>query len=214
MERINMHRRLLSILHCCCWAFFILASWCSGQEAPRYAGIDKDGVVLLPNGWRLTPAGEQVALTDLPLNILVTPDNRYALVATSGYNAHELVVVDLQTKQRVASAEVKESWFGLGTDPNRNKLWWSGGGGSEIHHFERQDGKLIVAASSTNKPATQTKSTDDKKPSDPARQNADGFKTGLFVDHAKSQLYSLTIFARGGNKSLDWGQAVTLDNSG
>jgi hypothetical protein len=118
-----------------CLVSCFIASWCSGQEAPRFAGVDGDGVVLLPNGWRLTPAGEQVALTDLPLNILVTPDNRYALVATSGYNAHELVVVDLQTKQKVAVQEVRESWFGLGADPERKSVWWSGGGGGTIHQI-------------------------------------------------------------------------------
>src|SRR5262245_61171888 len=52
---------------------------------PAYAGPTAAGF-LLPNGWRLTPVGEQVPLTDLPLNIRTTADGKYAIVATSGYN--------------------------------------------------------------------------------------------------------------------------------
>ena len=59
------------------------------QESPRFAGPTNQGF-LLPNGWTLKPAGEQVPLADLPLNILPLADNRHVLAATSGYNAHEL----------------------------------------------------------------------------------------------------------------------------
>ena len=50
---------------------------------------------LLPNGWTISPAGDQVGLTDLPLNILPLADGRHALVGTAGYNAHQLSLVDL-----------------------------------------------------------------------------------------------------------------------
>ncbi len=55
----------------------------------RIAGRTDDGF-LLPNGWTLSPAGEQVTLTDMPLGIVPLADNRRALVASSGYNQHEL----------------------------------------------------------------------------------------------------------------------------
>ena len=60
------------------------------QDKPRFAGPTERGF-LLPNGWTVSPAGEQVELTDLPLNIIPLADGRHALVATSGYNAHELI---------------------------------------------------------------------------------------------------------------------------
>src|SRR5215472_13919945 len=63
-------------------------------ESPRYAGPTENGF-LLPNGWTLTPAGKHVAIADLPLNIIALADNRHALVATSGYNKHELMLIDL-----------------------------------------------------------------------------------------------------------------------
>src|SRR6516225_8477229 len=81
------------------------------QETPRYAGPSKDGFVL-PNGWVVSPVGEQIRMTDLPLNIIALPDSRHVLVATSGYNAHELSLVDLENRSS-ASFAVRESWFGL-----------------------------------------------------------------------------------------------------
>src|SRR5271157_2209702 len=86
------------------------------QEAPRYAGATKTGF-LLPNGWMVSPVGEQVPITDLPLNIVPLPDSRHVLVATSGFNAHELALIDLEKKAVVDRQTVPESWFGLVTSP-------------------------------------------------------------------------------------------------
>ena len=73
------------------------------QDTPRFAGPTERGF-LLPNGWTVSPAGVQVELTDLPLNILPLADGRHALVATSGYNAHELSLVDLDTAKVIGPA--------------------------------------------------------------------------------------------------------------
>ena len=72
----------------------------SAEENPRYAGPSREGF-LLPNGWTISPAGEQVPLTDLPLNILPLAGGRQALVGSSGYNRHELVLVDLDRKEKL-----------------------------------------------------------------------------------------------------------------
>ena len=82
------------------------------EDKAKFPGPD-DGGFLLPNGWRVTPVGDQVLLTDLPLNIVVTPDGKHALVTTNGYNAHEISLIDLATKQRIDKATVPQSWFGV-----------------------------------------------------------------------------------------------------
>src|SRR3984957_8708468 len=105
------------------------------QDKPRYAGPTERGF-LLPNGWTLTPAGEQVILTDLPLNIIPLGDGKRALVATSGYNAHELSLVDLESKKVLTKATVRQSWFGLAHDAKSGKIWWSGGGAGIVHSFD------------------------------------------------------------------------------
>src|SRR5436305_15287664 len=66
----------------------------AADEKPRYAGPTANGF-LLPNGWTLTPAGRHVVLADMPLNIVPLNGRPPALVATSGYNNHELAAVDL-----------------------------------------------------------------------------------------------------------------------
>ena len=111
------------------------------QEAPRYAGPSREGFVL-PNGWTVSPAGQQVALKDLPLNILPLPDSRRALVATSGYNAHELSLVDLEKKTILDHPAVRQSWFGLAASPRLERLWWSGGGANVVHRFLIEGEKL------------------------------------------------------------------------
>src|SRR5437879_5712405 len=82
------------------------------DDKARFPGPTDTGF-LLPNGWTISPAGRQVPLTDLPLNIVPLADGRRALVATSGYNPHELSLVDLSTLEVVSRARVRESWFGL-----------------------------------------------------------------------------------------------------
>ncbi len=98
------------------------------------AGPSESGF-LLPNGWRLTPAGKHVLLTDLPLNILTSSDGKYAFVATSGYNTHELTAIELATGDKIATAQAAQSWFGLAADSKLGRFWWSGGGEGSLHHL-------------------------------------------------------------------------------
>ena len=104
------------------------------QEKPRTAG-PVEGGYLLPNGWTITPAGEQVVLPDLPLNILPLADGKHALVTSNGYNDHDLSLVDLAKKEVLARQNVRQSWFGLAHDPATDRLWWAGGGNAMLHTY-------------------------------------------------------------------------------
>ena len=142
-------------------------------DKPAFAGPSEQGF-LLPNGWRLTPAGKQVLLTDLPLNFLVDADGRHALVATGGYNAHELTAIDLATHKKAASQSTRHTWFGLALEHSSGRLWWSGGGSSVLHNYTWKDGKL--EAGSDFPPAL--------KPGEAAPPDAPpaGFRTGMCLD--------------------------------
>src|SRR4051812_7161576 len=106
-----------------------------GQDNPKLPGPTDKGF-LLPNGWTISPVGRQVPLTDLPLNILPLANNRHALVATSGYNAHQLSVIDLEEAKTVGSEVAHQSWYGLAKEPAGDRVWWSGGGGDRLHTFQ------------------------------------------------------------------------------
>ena len=84
-------------------------------------------VTMLPNGWRLTPAGRHVVTDDYVLNLTPTPDGRSVVAMHCGYNPHGLVVVDpgsMEIRQKVA---LKSAWFGLAWAPDGTKLYVSGG---------------------------------------------------------------------------------------
>jgi YVTN family beta-propeller protein len=150
------------------------------QETPRYAGPSKDGFVL-PNGWVVTPVGEQIRMTDLPLNIIALPDGRHVLVATSGYNAHELSLVDLENRSS-ASFAVRESWFGLAVAPGFDRGWWSGGGANVVHRFLLGRDKLTYQG---DEPKGEGR---DARPRATSR-----FRSGLAFDPQRKVLYSLDI---------------------
>src|SRR5437660_5938658 len=54
------------------------------------------GVTLLPNGWKIAPAGIHRPIGDLPLAMLESPDGRSLLVTTNGYATPTVTVFDLQ----------------------------------------------------------------------------------------------------------------------
>ncbi len=173
------------------------------QAAAASAKVDEG--FLLPNGWRLTPAGRQVLLTDLPLNIVTSADGKHALVATSGYNAHELTAIELATGNKTAVETVNQSWFGLTFDSKRDRFWWSGGGEGSLHHFGFAEDKLQSLSSPLPKPAPAPEGTTAVRP---------GFRTGVHFDPKSKSLYSLTILPKGNNKSFAWGDAVSDNHAG
>ncbi|HEX3447126.1 MAG TPA: alkaline phosphatase family protein [Isosphaeraceae bacterium] len=161
------------------------------QDAPHYAGPTDKGF-LLPNGWKLQPAGEQVPQSDLPLNIVAMADNRHALVATSGYNSHDLSLVDLDQKRVANRQTVRESWFGLAVSPEGDRVWWSGGGGSKVHAFRLADQRLA----NENGPEPETKD----RTRVPKGQGH--FGGGIALDRNRKRLYSLDV-DRGTLAALD-----------
>ena len=44
----------------------------------------KSKQVTLPNGWKLSPHGTSISLGDLPLNVAVSPNQKYLLVTNNG----------------------------------------------------------------------------------------------------------------------------------
>ncbi|HUX61935.1 MAG TPA: hypothetical protein VMV32_11535, partial [Ignavibacteriaceae bacterium] len=68
---------------------------------------------LLHNGWKLTPAGRQVSIGPLPLNIVVTKDGKYAITSNSGMGENSLSVVNLKSAKEVQRVILSNTWYGL-----------------------------------------------------------------------------------------------------
>ena len=194
-------RFIAGIISCSIVGIAWACSLCWSQEPKRtevrIATENEGHPTLLFNGWKLSPAGRQVQLTDLPLNILTTPDGRHAFVATSGFNSHELTVVDLNLAKKVTTETVRQSWFGLAADFNAGKLWWSGGGNGKLHTFEYSDGKFTnVVRGDQTEPANNQ---------GPRRAVTTPFLTGLFRDASQNTLYSLAVLPRAATRTFQLG---------
>jgi YVTN family beta-propeller protein len=169
----------------------LLAIPLAAQEPPKFPGPTKEGF-LLPNGWHLTPVGKHAVTTDLPLNILPLADNKHVLVASSGFNAHELMVVDITAGPKVvARMTQRQSWYGLATDSAQKKVWWSGGGQNSLHVFELVGDQLTRVSRADPKVSKPDQKDQEKAAKE--MEAVPGFKSGLAYHAQTGTLFSLDI---------------------
>ncbi|MHA8092484.1 bifunctional YncE family protein/alkaline phosphatase family protein [Aquirufa regiilacus] len=99
--------------------------------------------VTLPNGWKLSPHGESLALGDLPLHVAVSPNQKYLLVTNNGQSVQSLQLIDVASNQVIDSKELPKSWYGLKVAANNKTAFVSGGNDNVILVFEIEAGKLV-----------------------------------------------------------------------
>ncbi len=139
----------------------LLLLGCSGNpgskpapEAPAVlpGPLAATGQLLLPNGWKLSPAGTATPLGDLPLSLETSPDGRLAAVVNAGYGENSVQLLDAATGQLLDTREVPAAWAGLAWAPDGRALYASGGQHNRIHCFQvenqklRPDSALVVGA--------------------------------------------------------------------
>jgi len=101
---------------------------------------DSAGRLTLPNAWRLSPAGDITPLPgDMPMNVFVTKDGKYALVNTSGYHGQSLSVVDLASQKIVQTVDLHRDAFGLALDENTGEVYVSGAAQEARKKSKRSD---------------------------------------------------------------------------
>jgi YVTN family beta-propeller protein len=103
---------------------------------PDLPGPKEGGVTLLPNGWRIAPAGRHLAVGDLPLAMAESPDGRTLVVSNNGYSQPSLTVVDLQRLTVPLTVPVENAWLGLAWHPDGRRLWVSGGGANTVQELK------------------------------------------------------------------------------
>jgi YVTN family beta-propeller protein len=104
------------------------------------------GVTLLPNGWRIAPAGRHVQVGDLPLAMVESPDRRAVLVATNGYARPTVAVVDLQNQSVRSAIVLDHAWLGLVWHPDGRRVYVSGAGNNTVHELLWANGTLARGA--------------------------------------------------------------------
>jgi DNA-binding beta-propeller fold protein YncE len=108
-------------------------------------GSGTDGTTLLANGWRIAPAGKHLPLGTLPLNIVLSPDGRYAVVSNNGLAKPSLTMVDLTTWTVKNTTTLDGAWYGLAWSPDGKSLYVGGASLNNVQEFTYADGLLTKA---------------------------------------------------------------------
>src|SRR5215510_10952626 len=109
-----------------------------GDGAPTTLrpGMVGGGVTLLPNGWKIAPAGMHRPIGDLPLAMVESPDGRSLLVTTNGYAKPTVTVFDLQHEYVRSAVVLDHAWLGLAWHPDGKRLFVSGAGNTTVHEMQ------------------------------------------------------------------------------
>jgi DNA-binding beta-propeller fold protein YncE len=118
-----------------CLTFFISVA------AAQIPGVGEKRV-LLPNGWWLSPAGEQIALGDFPTNAVLSDNERFLAVSHSGELKAEIELVDLKEKKVVQKIRLADTWYGLKF--SGRMLYVSGGYRNCVYLFRLAAGRLAA----------------------------------------------------------------------
>ncbi len=125
------------------YILFIFIWGCGGAEKTTTTLPGKyDNYTLLSNGWKLTPAGEHVQIGELPLNMLITENEKYAITANSGSGENSISIVDLEKMKEIQRVVVDQTWRGLALNSDETELFVSGANNNDILIYNFNDGKL------------------------------------------------------------------------
>ncbi|MGZ6793007.1 MAG: beta-propeller fold lactonase family protein, partial [Mycobacteriales bacterium] len=145
----------------------------------KHAGPSGDGTAVTPLGYRVTPAGDQTTLGDLPLATALSPDGKTMLVSNDGQGTQSLQVVDTATSKVVQEIDYKAPqglYSGLAFSPDGKTAYAAGGGQNVVHVYDVSGSHLTEKASLTL-PATN-----------PAGAKVNPFAAGLAVTPDGSKL--------------------------
>lgn len=114
-----------------------------GQTPGKIKGTEQ---ILLPNGWKLTPAGHgSVQLGDLPLNMQLSSSGKLLAVTNNGQSTQSVQLIDPKNEKLLDEKVINKSWYGLAFSPDDKFLYASGGNNNCIVVYPIADEKLRTA---------------------------------------------------------------------
>ncbi|HZX57633.1 MAG TPA: alkaline phosphatase family protein [Mucilaginibacter sp.] len=150
----------------------------NGLYAQVPGKMKKTGQVLLPNGWKLSPAGSWLQLGDLPLNIQISASGRLLAVTNNGQSTQSIQLIDPNTEKLLDERIIAKSWYGLAFSHDEKILYASGGNDNRILAYHIEGNKIGVADTIKLAPAAW-----DKYKVCP---------TGIAVNKSNTRLYTVT----------------------
>jgi len=114
--------------------------YCCAQDLP---GKRVDGSVLLPNGWGLSPVGESLPCGQFPINMRLSPDNRYIAFMDVGIASVSVGLYSTETGYVLSMLHLPNGWFGL-TWASTSRLFASGGNAGCIYEIDVVNDSLVL----------------------------------------------------------------------
>jgi YVTN family beta-propeller protein len=130
-------------------AVVVTAGAAAANSAWKHAGPGPDGTAVIPIGYRVTPAGEQTRVGDLPLTVRPFPDGTAALVVNAGQGVQSLQVVgtrDGQVLQTIQYRSPEALFVGAAFSPDGRRAYVSAGGNNKIRTFDVAADRLTETA--------------------------------------------------------------------
>src|ERR1700759_5461409 len=87
--------------------------FCANAFAQIPGKIAQTNQVLLPNGWKLSPAGTSLPLGDLPLNIQLSASGKLLAVTNNGQSTQSVQLIDPKNEKLLDEKVISKSWYGL-----------------------------------------------------------------------------------------------------
>ncbi len=121
----------------------IIALICGGHAFAQLPGkTAENNQILLPNGWKLSPAGHSIQLGDLPLNLQLSSSGKYLATTNNGQSTQSLQLIDPKTERIIDERVLAKSWYGLAFSNDEQHLYASGGNDNLIYDFRLKNGML------------------------------------------------------------------------
>jgi len=158
---------------------------------PEWPGVKGRGVTLLPNGWKIAPAGRSFHVGDFPLSMVASPDGQYVIVSNNGWSRPTLTIVDVAQGFVRARVPVDHAWLGLAWSPDGKQLYSSGAAENTVNTFAYTNGELKPSGEIVlERPALQF-------PQGTKELSGTGFIGGVAINSDGSRLYAVHVLGRG-----------------
>jgi YVTN family beta-propeller protein len=99
---------------------------------------------LLFNGWGMTPAGEEIPTSDMPLKMVIAPDKQRLVAVHGGFGHHGVTLIDISTRKVTQFLPLATSWGGLAFSGDGKQFFVSGGDSGRIYVFNYNAGKAVL----------------------------------------------------------------------
>jgi YVTN family beta-propeller protein len=162
-------------------------------QHPGYVG---GGVTLLPNGWRIAPAGRHIGIGDLPLAMTLSPDGRSLVVTNNGYARPSLRVVDLDRGLVSQTFPLDDAWLGMAWHADGARLYSSGAAANSVVELGWRDGRLRAGATIQLAPSSRTPAAGAVTAPNAAAPGPQSFVGGLGITPDGTRLCAVHVLGK------------------